>query len=178
MSQLYFHFVDFVDPPLFRERNSWGFTHTPDDPPCGYTLVNFGADERYLMIYVISDSIETANELLSAFMMKHRFRILPMTLDHTKSEVLTSHINLLIKTKHIANAITNWENSVDWKEIKAEINRKIQQNEKWNRKFIDLMEEIKKYEGSSQGNIVKILEKCEQLHVLPEARESRCSTVI
>lgn len=170
MKQLYFHFVDFIDPPSFRERQSISFTNeASEDTSCGWTKVDFGDDERYLIIFITSDNAEAASIELSKFLLSHGLKILPTTLDWIKAHVLVHHLNKSILAYHHTAAAQGFAEKVDLTKMKDQINRKIVQNEKWDQQFRKLMYKIKEHEQRPDIKLkLEILDECVKLYILPE----------
>ena len=169
MKQLYFHFVDFADPPSFRERPSLGFVHETTEPNvCGWTLIDFGDGERHMIVYAASGSAAEANLELSEFLTKHELRIMPVTLDWTKAQVLVYRLNDAIRMYQIMDILGEAE-KINLTKVKAQINRKIVQNVKWNRKFENLLTKIEEHERHTNIDLkLEILNECVKLHILLE----------
>ncbi len=170
---IYFFFVDFLELPCFADRSFTGICLERDDlkeSACGYTIVNFGDGESYLVIFVIAESVEFARKKLFRFVDKHGLKVMPMTLDWTKAQILVHHLNTIVKASHYVHAAVENVDEIDLSRMKAQVCRKIAQNRKWNRKFEELLEDIAKYERKPIQELkVNILNKCFKLNILPES---------
>lgn len=179
-SVIYFFFADFLKPPPFAERNSFSFSikkGESKEEDCGWTIVDFGGRETNLVIFAIAESTESAQEKLFRFANKRGLKVMPVTLDWTKAQILVHDLNIIIKTRLYVNAKMGAIDEIDLPKLKEEVCRKIAQNRKWNRKwnrkFEELLEEIDKYKQKPSEELkVNILNKCFKLNILPVKKGS------
>ncbi|MBA7513270.1 hypothetical protein ES705_05281 [subsurface metagenome] len=170
-TNIYFFFVDFLEPPSFTDRESFGFTTKWDESreeTCGYTIVNFDDRERNPVIFTIAESAESAQEKLFRFVNKHGLKVMPVTLDWTKAQILVHDLNIIIRTLYYVTAKMGAVDEIDLAKLKEKVCRKIAQNRKWNRKFEELSKEIDKYKQKPSKELkVEILNRCCELNILP-----------
>lgn len=168
---IYFFFADFLEPPPYAKRHSIKFESKwkeRKEESCGWTDVDFGNGERNLIIFTIAESAESAQEKLFRFANKHGLRVMPVTLDWTKAHILVHALNTIIKISAYVNAKIGAVDEINLSELKEEACRKIAQNQKWNRKFEELLKEIGRYKHKPSEELkVEILNKCYQLNILP-----------
>jgi len=173
MSQVYCYCADFREGPSVTERSSISATSDGFSTECGFTFVDFGCDERYLLVYAVAESPEAAHEKLTTFLNAQGWEPVPFPIDWTRAQALVSALYSAIRVQHLITAGLVDASEIDFGKIKNEVNRKIAQNRKWNRRFEQLMEEIDQYQGRPSRNLfVRIMDRCAELHVLPEYKSS------
>jgi hypothetical protein len=173
MKSIYCFCADYKEGPPAAKRSAisatWD-THTSD---CGWTLVDFGEEERYLLVYVLAESLETASEQLRTFLDAQGWKAVPFPIDWTKGQVLVTKLYSITDMANLIAAKFENPDQIDFGQIKSEIGRKIGQNLKWNRRFEQLMKDIGQYQRRpNQRLFVRIMDQCAALHVLPQHRSN------
>jgi len=173
MGQMYCYCVNFREELSTTERASISVTSDGFSTECGLTFVDFGYDERYLLVYAVAESPEAAHEKLTTLLNAQGWEPVPFPIDWTKAQALVSALYPALHAQHLTTAEFVDASEIDFGNIKNEINRKIAQNLKWNRKFEQLMEKIDQYQRRPNRDLfVRIMDQCAELHVLPEYKSS------
>jgi len=170
---MYCYCADFREGPSVTERSSISATSDGFTTECGFTLVDFGHDERCLLVYAVAESPGVAHEKLTILLNAQGWEPVPFPIDWTKAQVLVSELYSAIRIQHLITAEFVDASEIDFGQIKNQISRKIDQNLKWNRRFEQLMKEIDQYQRRpNQDLFVRIMDQCAALHVLPEYKSN------
>ena len=169
MSGMYCYCADFKEGLAMAERSSITTSLNGFMSECGFTPVDFGYGERCLIVYTIADSPRVAEDRLTAFLDAQGWKPVPFPIDWTKAQMLASILYSSIRSQHLITAMFENASKIDLTKIKNEVNRKINQNLKWNRRFEKLKKEIQQYERHpDQDLFIRIMDECDALRVLPE----------
>lgn len=172
MSAVYCMCVDYREGPTIAQRKSFSVITSADDRSysgCGVGLIDFGGGDRCLLVTATADSQQDARTKLSSFMKSQGWQPVPFPIDYVKAQLLLSESYSHIRSCHIITALCEHPNSVDLSEIKREVSRRIEQNMKWNRKFLQLRQRIDEYlKTEDPESYIELMDQCARLHVLPE----------
>ena len=135
--------------------------------------MDFGDEERYLLVYALAKSIEDADKRLRVYLEAQGWKAIPFPVDWTKAQILVNKLYSVTHMAHLIAAKYESPGQIDLSQIKHSISRKMSQNMKWHRQFKQLMTQIDRYERSpSQELLVEIMDKCAALHLLPEYKSN------
>ncbi len=104
MSQVRCYCADFREGPSVTERSSISATSDGFSNECGFTFVNFGCDERYLLVYAVAESPGAAHEKLTTLLNAQGWEPVPFPIDWTKAQALVSALYPAIRTQHLITA--------------------------------------------------------------------------
>ena len=163
MSAIFFFWVD------VRSKENPSVVGPFTDNPEGAILVECGSHS--ILAVPAEDPIAASSILLTwidRLAIKCNVKILPIPLDNQFMRDLFHNARVCVKGMYLVSSMIG-DTTIPVPKLKQELNRTIQQNDKWSRKLRTLFDEVVRYEANSSPELaVRVREQMYELGIRPD----------